>query len=712
MKNFAVFIFTLFSLSNIQAQIGINTDNSAPHSSAILDVKSNTKAFYPPRMTTAEKNAIAGIQAGAVVYDVTLGGLNYYNGTSWVSGGGSGFALPFVGSNIDNAGVGLFKINESGATVNGIGIVGTSTNGTGLFGYTNSYRAVSGQAVIGVAGYFNSTFGTALLTKGALQFGGSGVGTLGVGKFLKSTSVNGDAQWADFTPMTEVKSINNNLIYVENTLAANNLAAIAGTTNSSTTGAGIAGTASNTAPTIDNAGIRGINKSTNTFGYGVEGIHEGDGAGVYGKSGYFGVKGEGGTFGVYGLGQTGVKGLSNHWITGWGVWGEALGTGIYGKSTGTAGVNYGVYGESISTAYSAAGLYGKGKYKGVLAESDGTGVLAIANDSAPTFPTYGIEARNYSTNDLGFGVWGSINGGGVGIYGRSESGEGIIGTSTSGAGGKFSSTTGYALITTNGKVGIDTADPAAKLDIRGTTYLSHFYFGDNEDTYIRGGKAGSRVLINDINGQGSVGIGIASPNQYLDVNGRMRIYHKGSNTAGIWLSNAVNGLAGNDGAFVGINCSAAGSETVGFFVGGNWRFDVDRAGNGRFGGAVTTTSGFLCASDFRYKKNIMPLENALLKIQKINGVSYNWRKEEFPDRNFSNQNQIGFIAQDLEKIYPEMVFTDEKGYKSVDYARLTPVLVEAIKELSKENISLKENQKTVEVRLQKLEEIFTAFAKK
>jgi hypothetical protein len=51
---------------------------------------------------------------------------------------------------------------------------------------------------------------------------------------------------------------------------------------------------------------------------------------------------------------------------------------------------------------------------------------------------------------------------------------------------------------------------------------------------------------------------------------------------------------------------------------------------------------------------------------------------------FTGRKQIGFIAQDLEKIFPEMVFTDDKGYKSIDYSRLTPVLVETIKEQQKQ----------------------------
>lgn len=68
----------------------------------------------------------------------------------------------------------------------------------------------------------------------------------------------------------------------------------------------------------------------------------------------------------------------------------------------------------------------------------------------------------------------------------------------------------------------------------------------------------------------------------------------------------------------------------------------------------------------------------------INAVHYNWKTEEFPNMNFNDKLQTGFIAQDLEKIFPEMVFTDDAGYKSIDYSRLTPLLVETIKEQQKQ----------------------------
>ena len=90
-----------------------------------------------------------------------------------------------------------------------------------------------------------------------------------------------------------------------------------------------------------------------------------------------------------------------------------------------------------------------------------------------------------------------------------------------------------------------------------------------------------------------------------------------------------------------------------------------------------------CSSDERFKKDIVTLSNALNNVMKISGVTYFWKVNEFPDRNFNDKKQIGFIAQKLEKVYPEMVFTDKDGYKSVDYAKLTAVLVEAMKEQQK-----------------------------
>ena len=65
-------------------------------------------------------------------------------------------------------------------------------------------------------------------------------------------------------------------------------------------------------------------------------------------------------------------------------------------------------------------------------------------------------------------------------------------------------------------------------------------------------------------------------------------------------------------------------------------------------------------------------------------MRYSWRKEEYPERNFDDRVQLGFIAQEIEKILPEVVDTDSKGWKSVQYTQIVALLVEAIKDLSKQ----------------------------
>gem|GEM_PF-6451589 len=85
-------------------------------------------------------------------------------------------------------------------------------------------------------------------------------------------------------------------------------------------------------------------------------------------------------------------------------------------------------------------------------------------------------------------------------------------------------------------------------------------------------------------------------------------------------------------------------------------------------------------SDQRYKKSIRPLQSSLTSIRRLRGVSYEWRVDDFVDKGFSNDRQIGFIAQELEQIFPDLVMTDEEGYKSIDYVSLIPVVVESIKE--------------------------------
>ena len=81
----------------------------------------------------------------------------------------------------------------------------------------------------------------------------------------------------------------------------------------------------------------------------------------------------------------------------------------------------------------------------------------------------------------------------------------------------------------------------------------------------------------------------------------------------------------------------------------------------------------------RFKQNIRPIASPLAKLLQLKGVQYEMKPETYTKNNFDKRPQIGLLAQDVEKVIPEVV--DEKdGYKGVDYAKLVPLLIEAIKE--------------------------------
>lgn len=127
---------------------------------------------------------------------------------------------------------------------------------------------------------------------------------------------------------------------------------------------------------------------------------------------------------------------------------------------------------------------------------------------------------------------------------------------------------------------------------------------------------------------------------------------------------------------------------------------VDQGGNMKTDGQVSigtpeqlatlTVAGDICAtgsigacSDARFKTNVSQLENALQLVSNMRGVSFQWNRENYLERRFQDRQQIGLIAQELLSVVPEVVTLDAAGYYSVDYGKLTPLLVEAIKEQQK-----------------------------
>ncbi len=126
----------------------------------------------------------------------------------------------------------------------------------------------------------------------------------------------------------------------------------------------------------------------------------------------------------------------------------------------------------------------------------------------------------------------------------------------------------------------------------------------------------------------------------------------------------------------------------------NGNFDVGVSGDG----TVARSNAWNTFSDRRWKTNFKKIENALGKLNQINGYYYNWKDKK------DQSLQIGVIAQEIEAVLPEIVNTDKNGYKSVDYSKISALLIQ----VAKEQQSILENQ---EAKIEELSKKYTDLAK-
>lgn len=150
----------------------------------------------------------------------------------------------------------------------------------------------------------------------------------------------------------------------------------------------------------------------------------------------------------------------------------------------------------------------------------------------------------------------------------------------------------------------------------------------------------------------------------------------------------------DNGSNVGVSMSAGGSWTGGGAdISGSptnptvVKLDVN---------GMVRCSTLVVISDKNAKTNIKPISSAIEKVKSLNGVSYNWIDTKQPERSYDNSTQLGFLAQDVEKVIPEAVGHDGNGGYGMNYIAIIPVLTEAIKEqqvsievMKQENAELK-----------------------
>lgn len=223
-------------------------------------------------------------------------------------------------------------------------------------------------------------------------------------------------------------------------------------------------------------------------------------------------------------------------------------------------------------------------------------------------------------------------------------------------------------INSSGYVGIGTTSPGYKLDVAGVIHSTV----DNGDCF----RVGNDATINDINQTNGLGIyGASNPNV-----GNLKLGFNGPLLYGNDLTLGINTNEG--GAYLRVNGN--GNQNTAIIEATDGQFSTDWPSG--WGGGLATND--ICASGIKYstlvnrsderlKKDIKSLNDmdAIEKIKQLRPVSYYWK-----DPKLGNALHFGFIAQEVEKVFPNLVATgsDAEQTKSVNYVELIPVLMEAL----------------------------------
>ena len=209
-----------------------------------------------------------------------------------------------------------------------------------------------------------------------------------------------------------------------------------------------------------------------------------------------------------------------------------------------------------------------------------------------------------------------------------------------------------------------------------------------------GGAVTERLRITS---EGNVGIGTDAPDQALTV-------FDGDGTGGTALNLVAFSPSPRE-LRIGVNQSSGGfismqtANDLDFRTNGVKRMVIESSGDVGIGttnptarlevNGVVKALGFSNTSDARLKRNVSEIEDALGLVSRLRGVRYVWDASADPERRFESGRRLGFLAQEVKAVLPEVVREDASGYLSVGYQEVVPVLVEAIKQQQAEIDALK-----------------------
>ncbi|RMF06652.1 MAG: hypothetical protein D6762_08985, partial [Candidatus Neomarinimicrobiota bacterium] len=268
------------------------------------------------------------------------------------------------------------------------------------------------------------------------------------------------------------------------------------------------------------------------------------------------------------------------------------------------------------------------------------------------------------------------------------------------------------IIQTNGNIGVNNTAPDAKLSVDAdadgdlinvhTSYTSDakifqvYQSGTNGYLRLNDGFGNNIIQLAGYS-QGSsyfynsnVGIGTTSPATKLDIEDS---------------ADPVVRMGRADGTYWNQKVTGNNSFNYQLQYNGSTFFEMHGDGGGWMQGSLAQNS------DRRLKRNIETIPSALKTISQLRGVKYQWRQDEFPNRHFDAKTHLGFVAQEIERVLPELVSEGSDGYKSVTYNGIMPILVEAVKEqqqqietLQAQNEALAESLRQIQAQLNQLME--------
>ena len=181
-----------------------------------------------------------------------------------------------------------------------------------------------------------------------------------------------------------------------------------------------------------------------------------------------------------------------------------------------------------------------------------------------------------------------------------------------------------------------------------------------------------------------------SPNGVIGIYGSPTINSSYSKSGVYGASDTNAGVVGTASANYasGVYGNSSGSNSYGVYgitSGSGSSYAVYSDGNFFVNGTqyCSSTTVFTVPSDIRFKNNVQPLTGALDRLLQLRGVTFEWKDPAAHGNRTGPQR--GFIAQEVEKVIPEWVSTDEKGFKAVNLTGMEPMVVESLRTLKAEN---------------------------